>query len=84
MIKDLNKSMRNSVKPNKALIKKRDELNGIIASRNLYLSGIRYINAQIIGDKIMVESLWAGTLVEYVDDGSFVNGWGHSVFLSKN
>lgn len=62
-----------------------EELNGVIASRNLYRYGrygVRYINATLTKHgAIEVENLYSSNMIEFVNDGSFVDGYGRSVIL---
>ena len=60
-------------------------LNGVIHSRNLYRNGRRLYNAQVcVTDcriEIRVEDLYSGNQSEFVNDGSFVDGYGQPVIL---
>ena len=61
-----------------------DKLNGTICSRNLYLrhNGMRYFNAHIENGKVMVEALYGGAMLEYVD-GQFTDCNGQTVFVAE-
>jgi hypothetical protein len=65
----------------KALRRRCDQLNGIIASRNLYHHRFgRFYCAEIIDGVLTVESLHSGIKMEYVD-GDYTDCSGHTVFL---
>ncbi len=52
----------------------RNELNLVIATRNLYRNGRRYINAQVVGTVLVVVDLYSNDIVEFKNDGSFTDG----------
>jgi S-adenosylmethionine synthetase len=65
------------------LIRAADELNGVIHSRNLYRNGRRYYDCRVVDGKLTVRDLYTEQDVPFVNDGSFVDGYGRVVILES-
>jgi hypothetical protein len=70
----------------KTLRKQATELNDIIHNRNLYSAGRRYIFADVehtaAGEPVLtVQDLYTEKRVPFINDGSFVDGYGKQVVL---